>query len=739
MIGSSMGWMKLLEEDKEKSHQYDKLKKEDLKVLVIDDEVHITNALGRYLQMENYNVITAQNGRQGFEKYLNEKPHIVITDIKMPGMSGLDLLSKIRENDSDTEVVVITGHGDMDSAVTALKNQASDFISKPIDFDVIVMALERSVDRLSLKQKIKSYTAELEELLRQVNSSKRYMETIVRNSPNAIVSYDHRGKIISWNAEAERITGYNAGESIGKTLSDIFLMEGNLIDFDEEQIDENDLQNVVVQILTRQQELRYISRNANVLRDQDNKIAGGIESFVDITEQVKNDRLLEKRYLQVQMINEVGKKVASSKKLDDLLQFVTEHMVKTFFESSQVVVFIHDPEKKKLILRALAGYRAERVRGKFPVGTEFRDDEGVIGKVFRSGEADIINDVTTCPYFFSASLPEVASEFAFPIRSKDNIYGVLNIENTEQMQLDESDRFLLEAVAEYLGISVERIELLERITQQNQLLEKQAGELREALDKVGAQKEIIEEQNTRLIKDLQKAGDFQKSLLPEKLPEFENIKFAASYTPSSQLGGDLYDIFEVNEDLIGVLVADASGHGVASAMLSAMFKMTLEKHARQITKPAEVLSLMNKDFCQVLQMGEFFTAFYALYDRKRKQLTYGNAGHPKPLLYNYETGEITELDTEGFLLGVMEDGISYEEKSINLAGRYRLLIYTDGVNEAADQDDNQYGNERIVSRLRDGIKQRPDTYLERIRTDVARFTGSDVFEDDVTLVVMDIR
>ncbi len=733
-----MGWLQLFDDEVDQDIIEKENQQKQTTLLVVDDEVSITDTLSKYLSLENYTVFTANNGNEGLEKYREHKPQIIITDIKMPGMSGLELLGRIRSEDFETEIIVVTGHGDMDSAMEALKNQASDFILKPVDMEVILLALDRAENRISLKQKLKSYTIELEKLLKQVNYSKRHMETIVQNSPSAILTYDTNGVITSWNAEAEKLTGYSSDESKGKSFKDLFVIENHIIDTKSAAEDKQSFQNVICQILTKDQQIRYISRNANVLKDQDNKIIGGIESFLDITEKFKSDNLLQKRYLQVQTINKIGKKVASSHDREDLTNFICNRLAESFFESSQITLFLHNPEKDKLVLTAMAGYHIERVKERFSNGYLFDVDRGVVGKIFTSGEPQIIDDISACEYYVEGLTPKIVSEFGFPIRSKDRIFGVLNIENTEKMQLDESDMFMLETIAEYLGIAMERIELLEKITNQNELLEKQANDLRKALHKVESQKNVIEDQNEKLITDLKKAGEFQKSLLPVSLPEIEHVKFAAAYAPSSQLGGDIYDIFKINDDLTGLIVADASGHGVAAAMLSAMFKMTLQKYASGTLNPAQVFALLNKDFCKVLQMGEFFTAFYAVYDRKTRRLIYSNAAHPRPLLYNYDTSKIIELDTDGFLLGVMEDGITYEKKEIELNGHFRLLVYTDGVNEVIDKDDEQYGTERITEQLIARASEPPQSYLQNILDDLVKYTGSEAFEDDVTLVAMDL-
>jgi len=731
-----VGWLSIFEKDKAVSAAGNK---PDLpkNVLVIDDEPEVTETLRRYLSLENYHVLTANSGNDGFQKYLDFKPQILITDIKMPVMSGLELLKKIRTVDTEVEIIVVSGHADMDTVIEAMQQQASDYILKPFDLNIILLALERAAARCQLKQKVKSYTAELELLLRQVNYSRQYLEAIVQNSPHALVTYDVNGKLNSWNEQAEQITGFKAGDAMGMPLNTIFSLEGHLIDFTDgrpEQVHHN----VISQVLTKENTVRFVSRNANIIRNEKGEIAGGIESFVDITDNLKNERLLEKRYLQVQTINEIGKHVASSTDLQKLFDFVCKHLNQTFFESSQITLYLFDASSMLLKLTSMSGQQIERMMVFQPLGSELDIRKGIPGLAFQSGQPVLCPDFTESPDIKSGTFPDSACGFAFPLRSKDRTFGVLNIENNQKMNLDEADTFMLDAIAEYLGISTERIELLDKITRQNQLLEKQAEELKEALIKVGAQKEIIELQNERLLTDLKKAADFQKSLLPMELPRVGSMSFAAAYEPSSQLGGDIYDIFEIAGDWIAICIADASGHGVAAAMLSAMFKMTLHKYAIEIVDPSQVLELLNRDFCNVLQMGDFFTAFYAVYNYKSGKIIYCNAAHPKALLYHYDTKNCTALDTEGFLLGVSDIGITYEKKEQLLQGKFRLFLFTDGLNESVNADGEQYGDERLQKTLILHSDKSPQAFMKMIRNDITAFTGTSNFNDDITLVVIDI-
>ena len=725
-----MGWLQVLQKEATEIP----LKSVAGSVLLVDDEVEIIQMLSTLLIAHNYLVFEATSGEEGLRIYREKKPQIVITDLKMPGFSGLDLLQAIREQDNFTEVIVLTAYSDSKAIITALKNNASDFVLKPVDVDTLLLTIDRALERLKLKERVKNYTEQLESLLHDVNVTKDYLEKIVENSPQAIIAYDEQGVITAWNSEAEKITGYPSQDAIGRNLRDIFVMEEALIKPDADTLS---YKNVVAQVVTRTGDICFISRNANAVLNENGQIIGGIENFYDITEQIKNDQLLQKRYLQLQTINEIGKKIASCNDLKKISQFVSDRLVKTFFESSQITIFYYNPEKDGLVLTAMSGLNIDRIRTRYPVGSAYDKNRGIIGHVFNTGKEIIANDVHTIPFYQPGALDNTRSEFAFPIRFKDQVFGVLNIENIENIEPDEADRFMLETIAEYLGIGKERIELMGRITKQNHQLELQAEKLRKALNKVESQKEIIEEQNKRLINDLKKAAEFQRSLLPESLPDFDDLKLAGLYVPSSQLGGDFYDVMVLDDRYVAIVLADASGHGVAAAMLSAMFKMTLQKYADQVLQPAQVLQKMNRDFSGILQMGEFFSAFLAVYDREENKLHYSNAGHPRPVLFHYDSGEIEELDTNGFLLGILSDGIEFEQKEKQLNGKTRLMIYTDGINEAVNAQEEQFGVERIHSFMKNHADQPPDKFILNIRESLAKFTGDDSFEDDITIIVAD--
>ena len=137
------------------------------KILLVDDEEDIREVLSMALADMGYQILTADNGKAAWGTYNKEMPPIVMTDIKMPVMDGIELLRRIKQKNQETEVIMITGHGDMDLAIKSLKNRASDFITKPINVDALEISLNRTQEKIITRRKLQEYMQNLEQLVRE--------------------------------------------------------------------------------------------------------------------------------------------------------------------------------------------------------------------------------------------------------------------------------------------------------------------------------------------------------------------------------------------------------------------------------------------------------------------------------------------------------------------------------------------------------------------------------------------
>jgi len=157
-------------------------------LLVIDDERPILEMLEMSLASEGYKVMTAESGTEGLKIFKEQRPRLILTDIKMPGIDGIEVLKRIKATDNGAEVIVITGHGDMNSAIAALQHGASDFITKPIRDEVLMLSLERAKNKIAMTQQLKDYTENLEQKVEACALELRHaQEELIRNERLATI------------------------------------------------------------------------------------------------------------------------------------------------------------------------------------------------------------------------------------------------------------------------------------------------------------------------------------------------------------------------------------------------------------------------------------------------------------------------------------------------------------------------------------------------------------------------
>ena len=184
----------------------------DWRILVVDDEQDVREVVELALTDAGYSVTMAADGMAGLDQCRAFQPNIVITDIRMPRMDGLKLLEQIKQHYPDIEVIVATAFGDMTSAVRALQLDASDFITKPVDSNVLMVALDRACQRATTRKELKSYTRHLEEgwaeTSQRLSETFAYQHKLIENSIDGIMGCDANGTVVTYNASLEAMLGF---------------------------------------------------------------------------------------------------------------------------------------------------------------------------------------------------------------------------------------------------------------------------------------------------------------------------------------------------------------------------------------------------------------------------------------------------------------------------------------------------------------------------------------------------
>lgn len=247
---------------------------------------------------------------------------------------------------------------------------------------------------------------------------------------------------------------------------------------------------------------------------------------------------------------------------------------------------------------------------------------------------------------------------------------------------------------------------------------------------------IIEARNVTLSKELALAMAVQRNILPHRVPVPDAVSVSAEYIPMNGIGGDLYDFVEFREqDAFGLFVCDVSGHGVSAALISSMVKAHLSTVRHSCTSPAALLGYINERL--VGQIGDHFvTAFYGIYRAPDRTFTFARAGHCYPILDR--GGVITELRSHGSFLGRI-GALALEEAVVGLDAGDRIIMYTDGIIEARADREGIFGEERLISAVREHRGLDNERHIGAIIDAVRRFQGREDFEDDVCIITMQVR
>ncbi len=247
---------------------------------------------------------------------------------------------------------------------------------------------------------------------------------------------------------------------------------------------------------------------------------------------------------------------------------------------------------------------------------------------------------------------------------------------------------------------------------------------------------MVLRRNREIESELEVARMLQQRLLPAGAEKIQGYSTHAVYIPMDMVGGDFYD-FTRHGDTIELFIADVSGHGLPGAFLAMMTKVALESVPSRAST-GDVLSAVNDVICRATVNNNYVTAFLCAIDTRTNTLKFSNAGHFPPLVYRHASGEFIELNAKGMPLGWFRN-ITIEESEICLSPGDRLVLFTDGITECMSPRGEIFGDERFREFIHENRQLPPDAFTSALLARLKEFSGSDKFDDDLTMVVLDVE
>jgi sigma-B regulation protein RsbU (phosphoserine phosphatase) len=259
-------------------------------------------------------------------------------------------------------------------------------------------------------------------------------------------------------------------------------------------------------------------------------------------------------------------------------------------------------------------------------------------------------------------------------------------------------------------------------------LERRNVELQRAVDRGAAELEVQEQ-------ELERALEIQQSLLPKAIPQLAGFEVATAWRPARVVGGDYFDVLKLGDDRLGICVADVVGKGVSAALLMANVQAAVRAFARDSGSPARVCGRLNEVLCDNIAIGKFVTFFYGVLDGNKRTFEYCNAGHPPAILVTSEASSV--LPAGGAVLGVFPEW-KYEDAVIGLNPGDRLLLFTDGIIEAAGSDGQEFGENKLAALAKANRASSAGELNNLVLKHVTEFCNGQL-QDDATLVVIAVE
>ena len=233
------------------------------------------------------------------------------------------------------------------------------------------------------------------------------------------------------------------------------------------------------------------------------------------------------------------------------------------------------------------------------------------------------------------------------------------------------------------------------------------------------------------------ASRVQKALLPRRPPSFPGIKISALSIPSRIVGGDMYDVFRLNPNELGVAIGDVSGKGAPASILMAVLYAGFKSLLKEIYTVSEVVARLNNLLTETTAQGYYATFFFGKINRETMQFTYTNAGHNAPILLRRD-GRTKLLKTGGIVLGFLPDQ-EYRQETVQMESGDYLLLFTDGVTEVKNREGEEFGDDRLIEFLKRNYGKPPVELKPLLLEEVKKFSGRKDFADDITIIIFYLK
>ena len=415
---------------------------------------------------------------------------------------------------------------------------------------------------------------------------------------------------------------------------------------------------------------------------------------------VEENQRLKRAVEELSILNDLARAIGASVNSQDIMHTIIHRSLRAI-NAEQGVITLVDPEANspmKTLVRTMAS-SAQNPRYHF--------NQSLLGWMHLNKRPITLNDPVNDTRFRGVQWDaSIRSLLCVPMMIKSELKGVLTVYNKKDgKQFSDEDQRLLAIIAAQSAQVVENARLYES-----------------------------EATLLRMKEEIRLAARIQTDLLPSSAPLIEGYDVAGTSVPAQVVGGDYFDFIPTDDNRMAVCLGDVSGKGLPASLLMANVQATLRGQTLLNVSPKVCIQRANKLLYLSTSPEKFVTLFYAILDPKLHRLSFSNAGHDNPFLLAAD-GRVQRLRTGGVVLSILED-FPYEEETVSLDPGDTLVVYSDGITEATNPSEVQFGEERLAKVIQDHQQESASGLVECIIKEANAFAAGKAQADDMTLLVV---
>jgi serine phosphatase RsbU (regulator of sigma subunit) len=416
--------------------------------------------------------------------------------------------------------------------------------------------------------------------------------------------------------------------------------------------------------------------------------------------QTENQRL-KRAVEELSFLNDLARAIGASTNLQEIMQTIIRRSLQAVHAEQGVITLVgaQAGDPTKTLVRDMVTSSAHQ---------PFRPNQSLLGWMYRYKTTLLLNDPRRDQRFRGVNWDaSVVSILCAPLMVKSELKGILTVYNKKNAEgFSEEDQRFLAIIAAQSAQVIENARLYEE-----------------------------EQALLRMKEQVRLAAKIQFDLLPKTAPRISGYDIAGRSIPAQSVGGDYFDFTLMDGERLAVCLGDVSGKGLPASLLMANLQATIRGQALSGDSASACLRRSNTLLFQSTDDEKFATVFYAILDPHRHQLCYSNAGHNDPFLFSGTGAAPVRLTTGGIVLGILPS-FTFQEEAITLNSGDVLLIYSDGITEAVNADDEDFGEPRLIALVQQNLPLPASALIEKIIAAVKAFAGNVPQRDDITLVVV---